>query len=204
LLDDLETLREIYERVDGLLIPGGVDIDPALYGEAPHERLGRVDAARDRAELQLTMWAIEDRKPYLGLCRGLQVLNVACGGTLYQDLGAQCPEAIKHDYFPTYGFARDHLAHDVDLAPGTQLREVMGRDRIAVNSMHHQAIRKLGDGLRASATAADGIVEAAELDGDGFVVGVQWHPEVFEFGQPETQALFRAFIDAASRAGARR
>jgi putative glutamine amidotransferase len=203
LLDDVETLRAIYERMDGLLVPGGVDIDPAIYGEPPHEKLGRVDAARDRVELQLTTWAIEDRKPFLGLCRGLQVLNVACGGTLYQDLGAQRPDALRHDCFPTYGFDRAHLAHDVALSDGTHLGAMMGTGRIAVNSMHHQAIKTLGAGLRASALSSDGVIEGAELDDDSFVIGVQWHPEVFDYTQPATEKLFRAFVEAATVAGAR-
>ncbi len=198
LMDDMETLREIFDRLDGILIPGGVDLDPATYGEEPHAKLGRVDPARDLVELQLATWAIEDKKPLLGLCRGLQVLNVACGGTLFQDLEAQLPAAIKHDYFPNYGFERSHLAHDVHLTAGSRLRDVMALDRIAVNSMHHQAIKTLGAGLRASAVASDGIVEAAELESDGFVVGVQWHPEVFDPSQPQTQQLFGAFIQAAT------
>src|SRR5687768_14055527 len=117
LLDELEALRAIYERLDGILIPGGVDVDPAAFGETPHERLGRIDPARDRVEIQLVKWAVEDRKPVLGLCRGLQVINVALGGTLYQDLEAQYPNALKHDYFPNYGFERDYLAHRVELTP---------------------------------------------------------------------------------------
>lgn len=197
LIDDVETLRQIYDRLDGLLIPGGVDIDPGQYGESPHEKLGRLDAARDRAELQLTRWAIEDRKPYLGLCRGLQVLNVACGGTLYQDLAAQRPDAIKHDYFPTYGFTRDHLAHEVELSGGSRLHDMMAAGSVRVNSMHHQGIKDLGAGLRASARSSDGIVEAAELE-SGFIMGVQWHPEVFDAAHAPSRALFTAFVDAAS------
>jgi putative glutamine amidotransferase len=198
LLEDEKTLRGIYDRMDGLLIPGGVDIDPRMYGETPHEKLGRLDPARDCVELKLTQWAIADRKPLLGLCRGLQVLNVACGGTLFQDLEAQLPAAIKHDYFPTHGFERSHLAHEVELPAGTRLREVLELDRIAVNSMHHQGIKELGQGLRASAVAPDGVVEAAELECESFVVGVQWHPEAFDPGQTQTRQLFRAFIDAAA------
>jgi putative glutamine amidotransferase len=203
LLDDLETLREIFDHLDGLLIPGGVDLDPRRYGELPHAKLGRLDPARDAVELQLATWAIEDRKPLLGLCRGLQVLNVACGGTLFQDLEAQMPAAIKHDYFPNHGYERSYLAHEVRLSPGSRLREVMSLDQIAVNSMHHQGIKTLGLGLRASAVAPDGVVEAAELDDDSFVVGVQWHPEVFEATEPHTRQLFGAFIDAASMAHSR-
>jgi putative glutamine amidotransferase len=200
--DDPDTLREIYDRLDGILIPGGVDMDPVTYGEAPHEKLGRVDPARDRTELMLAGWAVEDKKPLLGLCRGLQVINVACGGTLFQDIEAQRPDAIKHDYFPNYGFERDHLAHEVQLSPGSRLRELMELDTIRVNSMHHQGIKTLGIGLRASAVAPDGIVEAVELDDDGFILGVQWHPEVFELSDPHTRHLFRAFVDAASHFGA--
>jgi putative glutamine amidotransferase len=103
LVDDVETLRAIYDQMDGILIPGGVDVDPAAFGEAPHKRLGRIDPARDRVEIQLVHWAVADKKPILGLCRGLQVINVALGGTLYQDLEAEYPNAIKHDSFPNYG-----------------------------------------------------------------------------------------------------
>ena len=199
LLDDLETLRAIYDRMDGILIPGGVDVDPAAFGETPHEKLGRIDPARDRVELQLVKWAVEDRKPLLGLCRGLQVINVALGGTLYQDLEAEYPHAIKHDYFPNYGFERDYLAHEVALAPGSRLRHALAKEQIAVNSMHHQGIKVLGRGLSASATAPDGLIEAAESSGDSFLVGVQWHPEVFDSTDPNTEHLFDGFIAAARR-----
>lgn len=192
--DDLATLREIYERLDGLLIPGGVDLDPATFGEARHPKLGAVDPARDRVELQLTRWAIEDGKPVLGLCRGIQVINVSLGGTLYQDIADQIPAAIKHDYFPTAGFERDHLAHDVELTPGTRLRRAMERGRIQVNSMHHQGIKDLAPSLVASAVAPDGLIEAVEHASDHFMVGVQWHPEVFELTDPHTRHLFREFI----------
>lgn len=195
--EESEALRAAYEVCDGILIPGGVDMDPASFGEAPHPKLGRVDPARDRVELTLTRWAVEDQKPLLGLCRGLQVINVALGGTLWQDIESQCEGAIRHDYFPTHGFARDHLAHEVTLAGGTRMRHLMDDDRIPVNSMHHQAVRKLAPSLVASAVAPDGLLEAAELDDEGFVVGVQWHPEVFEMSDPNTQRLFSAFLSAA-------
>lgn len=197
--EDLDALRAVYELLDGVLIPGGVDMNPATFGEAPHPKLGRVDQARDIVEMQLTRWAIADGKPLLGLCRGLQVINVALGGTLYQDLEAQHPDAIKHDYFPTYGFARDHLAHDVAVTAGSRLREVLERDRITVNSMHHQGIKNLAPALVASAVAPDGLVEAAELPGQPFCVGVQWHPEVFEMVNPDTRRVFSEFITAAAR-----
>ena len=199
LLDDLETLRAIYERTDGILIPGGVDVDPAAFGEKPHERLGRIDPARDRVEIQLVKWAVEDDKPLLGLCRGLQVINVALGGTLYQDLETEYPNGIKHDYFPNYGFSRDHLAHDVTVEAGSRMRHALIDAAVPVNSMHHQGIKALASGLSASAVAPDGLIEAAESTNESYIVGVQWHPEVFELADPSSGVLFRDFVQAASR-----
>jgi putative glutamine amidotransferase len=200
LLDDLDTLRAIYERVDGILIPGGVDVDPAAFGESAHERLGRIDPARDRVEIQLVKWAVEDGKPVLGLCRGLQVINVALGGTLYQDLDAEFPNAIKHDYFPTYGYSRDHLAHEVTVEPGSRMRHALTSSAVPVNSMHHQGIKALASSLAASAIAPDGLIEAAESTTDSYLVGVQWHPEVFELAEPSAGVLFTDFVQAAAGA----
>ena len=197
LLDDIDALRATYEACAGIMIPGGVDMDPGTYGEAPHERLGRVDPARDRVELQLTRWAIEDRKPLLGLCRGLQVINVAAGGTLYQDLDAQLDGAIRHDYFPTFGFDRDYVSHDVAVAPASRLRSLVDIDQLPVNSMHHQGVKRLGAGLVACARSADGLIEAVESPNGHWMVGVQWHPEVFEANDPHTRELFRGFVRAA-------
>ncbi|MEP7344444.1 MAG: gamma-glutamyl-gamma-aminobutyrate hydrolase family protein [Gemmatimonadaceae bacterium] len=196
--DEPEALRDIYDLLDGILLPGGVDVDPARFGEAPHPKLGRIDPARDRVELQMTEWAIQDHKPVLGLCRGLQVINVALGGTLYQDLESQVPEGIKHDYYPTFGFERTHLAHEVALATDSRLRHLMELDRIPVNSMHHQGIKTLGRELVASAVAPDGLIEAVEsTEEDHFLVGVQWHPEVFELTDSHTRHVFRSFITAS-------
>jgi len=198
--DEPEALRAVYERCDGIMIPGGVDVDPGCFGEEPHPKLGRIDPARDRTELILTEWAIEDKRPLLGLCRGLQVINVHLGGTLYQDLEDQLPNGIKHDYFPNYGFERDHLAHEVELTPGSRVRSLMELDRIPVNSMHHQGLKTLAPSLLASAIAPDGLIEAAEgTDPDHFLVGVQWHPEVFELSDPHTRHLFREFVAASGR-----
>ena len=195
--DDLDTLRVLFDRLDGLLLPGGVDMDPATYGDVPHERLGRLDPPRDIVELQLARWAIEEQKPMLGLCRGLQVINVAMGGTLWQDLESQQPATIKHDYFPNYGFTRDHLAHDVEVLAGSRLHRAVRQDRIPVNSMHHQGIRTVGAGLRTTALAPDGIVEGVEVESASFIVGVQWHPEVFSSADPNARPLFVQFVEAA-------
>ena len=197
--EDRDTLRAIYEHLDGLLIPGGVDMDPRTYGESPSPHLGVLDPARDATELQLTRWAIADGLPVLGLCRGAQVINVAAGGTLFQDIAAEIPGAQPHDLYPTKGFARTHLAHPVDLTEGTRLRDAFGAATAPVNSMHHQSVKRLGDGLVVSAVAPDGVVEAVEVaDPSKFVVGVQWHPEVFERNAPAVQSLFDEFIGHAA------
>lgn len=200
--DDLDTLREIYRRLDGLLVAGGVDVHPSRFGEAPHPKLGRTDEARDIVELQLTTWALEEGMPFFGLCRGLQVLNVVRGGTLWQDIADQVADARKHDYFPTAGYARDFHAHPVTVAPWSMLRGAYGAESVPVNSMHHQAIKALGSGLLASAHSPDGLIEAVETPGDHWVLGVQWHPEMFEETDPKTRGLFQAFINAANEFGA--
>jgi putative glutamine amidotransferase len=196
--DDLATLREIYERLDGVLLAGGVDMDPVTYGEEKTALCGSIDPARDAVELQLARWAIEDRKPLFGICRGLQVINVAQGGSLFQDVSGQFPPAIKHDYFPTAGYAREHLAHEVTLAEGSRLRRIFERDRIQVNSMHHQGIRQLGEGLRVTAVAPDGLIEAIESPNGHYLMAVQWHPEVFESSDPHVSNLLRDFIKATA------
>ena len=127
------------------------------------------------------------------------MLNVAQGGTLWQDIASEMPGAIKHDYFPTAGFDRDHLAHEVTVLPDSRLRRLIERDRFEVNSMHHQGIRDLAPTLVPTATSRDGLVEAVELDGDQFCVAVQWHPEAFELTDPHTRHLFHEFIVAAQR-----
>lgn len=201
--EDPETLRALYDRLDGVLLAGGVDVDPAAFGEAPHPRLGRTDPARDAVELRLATWAVEDRKPLLGLCRGLQVLNVALGGSLWQDIEAQVDGAIKHDYLPTAGYARDYLAHPALLAGDSRLAAAFGAPSIRVNSMHHQAIKVLAPALHPTARAPDGLIEGVESGTEHFLVGVQWHPEIFEPTDPGTQRLFRSFVEAARRAAGR-
>lgn len=197
--DDPATLRALYDRLDGILLAGGVDMDPCTFGDAPHPKLGRTDPARDAVEIALARWAVDDRKPILGLCRGLQVMNVALGGTLFQDIEAQVPGALKHDYFPTAGFARDYAAHPVAIADGSRLAAAFGVPDVTVNSMHHQAVREVAPALHVSARAPDGLIEAVESGTDHFLVGVQWHPEMFEQSDPRTRRLFRDFIAAAQR-----
>jgi putative glutamine amidotransferase len=199
LLEDERSLRALYDLSDGLLIPGGVDLDPATYGESPLPTCGRLDPARDRVELQFARWAIAEGKPLFGLCRGLQIVNVALGGTLYQDIATQRGDAIKHDYFPTAGFARDHVAHPVAVTAGSRLDALVGAASIGVNSMHHQAVKDLAPGLVTTAVAPDGVVEALESSGEQFVLGVQWHPESLTDRDPRMHRLLSGFVQAAAR-----
>ena len=197
--DEQETMRGIYDELDGVFLPGGADIDPANYGEERLAKCDKGDPARDEVELMLVRWALADRKPVLGVCRGLQILNLAAGGTLYQDLTEQMPGSIKHDYFPFGGrYARDYLAHDVQVAENTKLAEIFGAGSLRVNSMHHQGVRRLGRQLVASAVAPDGLVEGLESGDGSYVVAVQWHPEVLADNCPNTRRLFESFVDASS------
>jgi putative glutamine amidotransferase len=199
LIDDA-TLRSIYTRLDGVFLPGGADIDPTSYGREPHPLCDKTDRERDRVELALARWAMEDGKPVLGVCRGMQLVNVAAGGSLYEDLAEQLPGSIKHDYFPFKGqsFARDHLAHEVEVRGGSRLAELFGAGQLPVNSMHHQGVRDLGAGLTATATAPDGLIEAIEGTGNSYLVAVQWHPEALTDRDAKTRRLFSDFVDAAA------
>jgi putative glutamine amidotransferase len=196
--DDLETLRSIYQSLDGVLIPGGVDMDPHTFGESRGARLGRIDPARDTVEMMLTRWSVEDKKPLLGLCRGSQVMNVALGGSLYQDLDAEFPHPIKHDYFPTAGYSRDYLAHTVSVVPGSRLGAILQQPEVQVNSMHHQGVKQLAPGLVVSALAPDGLIEGIESSNGHFMVGVQWHPESLVDRDTGMRRLFTTFLAAAA------
>jgi putative glutamine amidotransferase len=199
LLDDEKTLREIYNRCDGIFLPGGVDIDPDSYNEARTDACGRVDPDRDRTEIMISNWAMKDSKPVLAVCRGAQLLSVAAGGSLYQDITGEYPGAIKHDYWPKAGVStRQDLVHDVNVVPDTRLSRILGSDGFKVNSMHHQGIKQLADGLIANAYAPDGLIEGVEARNEDFVVGVQWHPEDLADKDPQMRKLFDAFVDAAA------
>jgi putative glutamine amidotransferase len=198
LVDD-ETLHGVYDALDAVFLPGGADIDPMSYGKEPHPLCDKTDRERDRVELQLARWAIEQRKPVLGVCRGLQMINLAAGGTLYQDLAEQLTGSIKHDYFPFAGqnFSRDYLAHEVDVAAGSRIADVFGAGSLRVNSMHHQGIRDLGEDLVVTAIAPDGLVEGVEGSNGAYLVGVQWHPEALTDSDDSARRLFDQFIEAA-------
>lgn len=190
------TLRGIFERLDGLLLPGGEDLDPAHYGAARHPQLGPTDKERDRTELLLTEWALEWGMPLLGVCRGVQVMNVVCGGTLYQDLHSERPDLQKHDYFPPT-YERFRIVHRVDVEPDSVLARALGPVH-EVNSMHHQGLATLGAGLRAVARAEDSLVEAVEVPYLPFALGVQWHPEELARTDDHSTSLFYEFVRSAA------
>jgi putative glutamine amidotransferase len=190
------TLRGIFERLDGLLLPGGEDIDPANYNQDRHPQLGSTDSERDRTEMLLARWAIEEGMPMLGVCRGAQVMNVVCGGTLWQDLTTQTPNLAKHDYFPPT-FERFRISHQVNITPDSHLAAALGNVS-EVNSMHHQGIQQVGAGLRVSAIAEDGLPEAVEVAELPFTVGVQWHPEELAKTDELSAGLFLSLVEAAS------
>lgn len=189
--------KHYVDALDGLLLQGGADMSPKSYGETPLNPLWTGDEVRDQYEIELFHEFVTQGKPVFGICRGHQVINVALGGTLYQDIGADKPGSLKHDCFPTEGYRRDYLAHDVALGDGSRLRAAFARPTIAVNSMHHQGIKDLAPPLLASGVAPDGLVEGIESRNRHFLVGVQWHPEVYESTDPPTRRLFQSFIEAA-------
>ncbi|MCF2530653.1 gamma-glutamyl-gamma-aminobutyrate hydrolase family protein [Yinghuangia soli] len=174
LLPSVPDVAEALDRVDALIVAGGGDIDPARYRSTPHERTGYIRTARDTAEFALAERALDMRLPVLGICRGLQVLNVLRGGSLVQHLPDQVGDE-RHAPAPgQYG------RHPVALVPGSRTAQLYGRDELDVASYHHQAVDTLGAGLVVTGRAPDGIVEALELPGHPFAVAVQWHPEVDE------------------------
>ncbi|HMP03249.1 MAG TPA: gamma-glutamyl-gamma-aminobutyrate hydrolase family protein [Gemmatales bacterium] len=199
LMDDEATLRAIYDRLDGVFLTGGVDVDPSFYEENKAPECGRTDLPRDWTEIRLIRWCIADHKPLFGVCRGVQVINVAVGGTLFQDVQAHRLGSIKHDYFPNpeNSFTRDMLIHKVRVDPSTRLAGLLGAAEVEVNSMHHQGIKELGQNLVASAWSPDGLIEGLEGTNGSFLLGVQWHPEELTESSPPMRRLFAEFIDAA-------
>jgi putative glutamine amidotransferase len=192
---DVPVLERIYAVLDGLLLPGGDDVAPHHYGQEPHPNIGLIDHDRDELELTLTTWALRDNLPILGICRGVQVLAVAAGGSLYQDVPSQVDEAHAHDV-RLHG--RDHLAHEMHIEPGSRLAQAVGRNHALVNTFHHQAILDMPDDFDVTARAPDGVIEAIEARGDQFVVGIQCHPEgIWQTTAPEFGGLFTAFVEAA-------
>ncbi len=187
-----ELLEQLADTVDGVLLTGGHDVSPALYGQSPLPACGTCCPARDEMERRLfpLLWA--QGKPILGICRGIQFLNVALGGTLYQDLPSQHPSAVEHHQQPPYG----RPVHTVTLAPHSPLDALLGQETIAVNSYHHQAIQTLSPALRPMAWSPDGLVEAVWAPERRWVWAVQWHPEFAFRTDANSRAIFRCFVEA--------
>ena len=196
LLDDDERLRAIYQRLDGIVFSGGADIAPKEYGEEPIGNLNVVEAARDRTELTLARWAVADDLPTLGICRGQQVLNVALGGSLYQDLRHQGVTSVDHS--DADGRARTALMHRVRLDPDSRLAQLIDETNIEVNSLHHQAVKAVAPQLKVTGTSEDGVIEALESDDRRFLIAVQWHPEEID-DLPWVRRLFAGFAHAAAQ-----
>jgi len=187
--------RDYVRRLDGLVLSGGGDIAPYLYGESPSAGVARMDSARDRWELALFSAARARGLPILGVCRGCQLVNAALGGTLYQDIKGQLPLAGGH----SFDMPMDEPAHYVDIVPDTRLAAMFGEGRVLANSFHHQAVKDLAPGLVVSARAPDGVVEAVEaVDREPFLVAVQFHPEGMSRRYPEFLAPFAALSQAAA------
>jgi len=192
-----DELHELFMRLDGLLLSGGDDIDPALFGQARHRATVGVSEERDRAELALTRWALAEDKPLLAICRGIQVMNVATGGTLVQDIHAQIPDAAAHSF--SDDTPRDHIAHTVAVEAASRLAHILGKTTVATNSWHHQSCQAPGQGIVYTAWAPDGVVEGAEAPGHHFAVAVQWHPEEMFHERTDMLTLFRALVEASEK-----
>ncbi len=189
----------LYAMIDGLLLTGGGDVDPARFDEAPHPATSDVSKERDELELELARRAVGEAVPVFAICRGLQVLNVALGGSLVQDIASERVTALDHSQKARPQTARREPVHSVTVADGTRLAAILGGLEVTVNSFHHQALRRLGRGLKAVAWAPDDTVEGVEMpQAPALVVGVQWHPEELIERDPAAHNLFRALVEAAA------
>jgi putative glutamine amidotransferase len=191
----VDALRQIYERVDGVLLSGGVDVNPQRYGAEPHPLTQEPDDLRDEAEITLANWASAEDRPVLGICRGHQVLNVALGGTLIQDVPSLMDTPITHDVDNSR--PGGNYVHTVQINPASRLVAIFDKTTLTVNSMHHQSLRQPGPGVHITAHSPDGVIEATEVPSKQFVLSVQWHPEEMFAEDADMQRLFKAFVDAA-------
>jgi putative glutamine amidotransferase len=197
---DPAALFDLLGRMQGLVFTGGADIDPIIFKGEPHPKIYGVDPERDAQEIHMLREACGRGLPFLGICRGAQVINVALGGSLYTDIQDQLQGALRHENVE--GEPRDRIAHTVDVTQGSILASIVIAGELPVNSLHHQGIKHIAPGLAVSATAPDGLVEAIELIGHPFGLGIQWHPEWIP-DDPKMQNIFTRFVQIAQKAGAR-
>ena len=180
----------ILDSVSGLVLTGGEDVDPARYGEKRHEKIRSINAARDATEIALIEGAKARGKPVLAICRGIQILNVALGGTLVQDIPSQLDTKIAHDE----DSPRNSRSHDISIEPGSLIAKAVGTEHCTVNSFHHQSVKRVADGMRVTARSPDGVIEGLESTDDWWVIAVQWHPEeMTDSPEPWDRGLFKAF-----------
>ncbi len=192
--DDRLVVEAYLDRVSGVLVSGGgFDVPPDFYGEQPREGLGPLKPERSHFELMLVKGALARNLPVLGICGGMQLLNVALGGTLFQDLARELPEAKPHQQ----SHDRTHPHHPIEVKEGSLLAECVGKGQLMVNSTHHQAVKSTGEKLTVTATAPDGVIEAVEARAYAFAVGVQWHPELLIENVPPNLGLYRGFVTRA-------
>jgi len=193
----IEVIEHYTQILDGVLLSGGGDIDPTLFGEEPHPHLGSITPERDQLEMNLSCAMLDQDKPILAICRGSQILNVAAGGSMYQDLQKQYTYAplIQHDQVaPTW-----HESHTILIKPDSLLNKVLLVDQCKTNSFHHQAIKDPAPSFQVVAHSRDGVVEAIESTIHSYVLGVQWHPECMPLDHPLSARLFRSFVEACSK-----
>lgn len=195
---DTDVIDDLLESLDGIIFSGGGDIDPKYWGDSPIPEADEHDPDRDAFELQAIPKVLEKDMPMLGICRGIQTINVALGGSLYQDLPTEVEDAQQHRQHKE-GKLRDERSHDVEIEPGTNiLRDISGASRLTVNSFHHQAIKSVSQRARTIARSDDGIVEGIDIPEMTFGLAVQWHPEMLAADYDDQAAIFRAFVGAAS------
>jgi putative glutamine amidotransferase len=190
-----EDLQTIFDRVDGVLLPGGGDIEPGYYKGQANIKMWGIDVERDETEFFMARAAVQQQKPLLAICRGIQVFNVALGGTLWEDIPSLIPGAMNHDTVKTH--PRNHLAHSVELQSGSVVSRQLNTTSTWVNSLHHQAVRDLAPELVATGCSPDGLIEAVEVPDHPYAVGVQWHPEQLVNDYPDMLALFKGLVEAA-------
>jgi len=195
MIKDLNILTALLSRLDGILLSGGIDVHPSHYGEEVHPLTQEFDIELDEFEITLASWAIQQDIPVLGVCRGMQLINLVLGGTLYQDIDNQYPDSIAHSqrHLPI-----THLAHHIIVEPGSRMEKILGPGAVWVNSHHHQAIKDPGKGVRITGRAPDGVPELLEVPDCRFVMAVQSHPEEIYSIEPAFKRLFSAFVQASS------
>ena len=190
--ENTEELLDAYQLCSGILFTGGHDVNPRIYGKEQSEKCGKICPTRDTMESILLKKCLEDNKPFLGICRGIQFINAYLGGTLFQDIPTEYESNVEHHMIAPY----DRQIHEVEVIAGTRLAKIIGAGKHGVNSYHHQAIKEISDELNIMAKSSDGLIEAVEVKDKKFAIGVQWHPELSYEKSEDSINIIKAFVDA--------